>query len=1018
MADKDPIQVVSVVARDSRGWVLFGQRNDNGKWTLPGGHLEEGERPVRGAIRELLEETGLKPQKKISELCDRVIRDGQLRVIVFECEAVGTPTGENDPDEECDTWKWLDVNDKEAMEDVLNNLHSPENVALQAIGVQKTDDGSGCEACGAEPGCNIDCDHCSSLAKALLPKIAMGGMLAFGSAHASPSADSQPSTFTPKPAHKDWSPDGLTPELHPIAHMESSFGQHMTHNAHSKGAFHTAVGAVGLKPVTAHEEYTRSPELQAAFPGLHNPDDFSQRLSSDHQLYNRVASSHWERLKKRFGTPERAAFAWRWGWGNAAKADEAKIAQDPYVQRFQALSAAPVKKQKEVALGKSEDEISRLMNHPNPIERRLALKMAGVQPQHLCQLAQDPAGVNAALSHGAADSSVLHEAIDSPKTAPWEKIIQHRAFDTEHAQKIAQHILGGRAPESVAQLLAASPYTGPDTIQMLVPHVSADTAAHLLLHPSATEDDYRSFWTPYVHGAIPAPELDGVVGKAFLDHRMPADLLERLANQSSSNSSIKPFADAAYRHPKVALPLLDRLISRVLLRPDFDGALLEAIKNPALSPQQHDMLLRARNPVVRGLAIQAGAGVLEKAFDGKDFKALTSRSFLYPKGEAPIDHRVLANSHPPGIEHLRQHFLEHQQAEKVHVADYRSRLPGEKQTSESESKDGISPKLQYKTKDAQGNDRNFLIKPFHEEASEAMKSGYPHPTAGWAELTSQALYHAGGIGHLHGKSHVVEHEGYPAIAVHFDHGVQPASKLDWEDQQNPTPESTKHDIRHIAVMDYLTGNYDRHANNLMASPDRKKVLAIDHGLAFQYKIPETLARTGDTPKESFNEVYHSQSLPHFTGDNETSYGPVSGDTHPQLLSPTDLFASHREKADKNFAPALSWWKKNSLAVRSKFDEHLGAIKDPELRDHIHQNFHARASVLDRAARGIEPTFLGRNVHWSDVQHPMKGLHGQPKQADPTKLTPEAQMASDTKTTNQRAKPLSSDAATAPVRRNG
>ena len=39
--------------------MLMGKRRDNGKWTNPGGHLNEGESPVAGAAREVKEETGL-----------------------------------------------------------------------------------------------------------------------------------------------------------------------------------------------------------------------------------------------------------------------------------------------------------------------------------------------------------------------------------------------------------------------------------------------------------------------------------------------------------------------------------------------------------------------------------------------------------------------------------------------------------------------------------------------------------------------------------------------------------------------------------------------------------------------------------------------------------------------------------------------------------------------------------------------------------------------------------------------
>ncbi|GMA49224.1 DNA mismatch repair protein MutT [Alicyclobacillus contaminans] len=55
---------VAMIIFDPRGRVLLQRRADVGLWGIPSGHVEPGETVVNAAVREVLEETGLRTRVK------------------------------------------------------------------------------------------------------------------------------------------------------------------------------------------------------------------------------------------------------------------------------------------------------------------------------------------------------------------------------------------------------------------------------------------------------------------------------------------------------------------------------------------------------------------------------------------------------------------------------------------------------------------------------------------------------------------------------------------------------------------------------------------------------------------------------------------------------------------------------------------------------------------------------------------------------------------------------------------
>jgi len=109
--EQDSNRVAVCYIENDKGQLLMGKRNDSKKWTNPGGHIEKGEDPYSGAIREMKEETGLdvsdielKGVKWIPKL--KLL----LYLFVIKCEHYKCDAS-NDPDEECDDWEFKDIMD-------------------------------------------------------------------------------------------------------------------------------------------------------------------------------------------------------------------------------------------------------------------------------------------------------------------------------------------------------------------------------------------------------------------------------------------------------------------------------------------------------------------------------------------------------------------------------------------------------------------------------------------------------------------------------------------------------------------------------------------------------------------------------------------------------------------------------------------------------------------------------------------------------------------------------------------
>ncbi len=240
---------------------------------------------------------------------------------------------------------------------------------------------------------------------------------------------------------------------------------------------------------------------------------------------------------------------------------------------------------------------------------------------------------------------------------------------------------------------------------------------------------------------------------------------------------------------------------------------------------------------------------------------------------------------------------------------------------------GIESKAVYPA----GSER-YLVKPFYSKT---------FPAGGWGEMTSQAMYHAAGIGHLHQAAHVVDSPAGPGVAIHMEPGTH---TLGWDLQhkehafmggpkfyeigggntERPLDSFQKasrfslarrdhaESLRRIALMDKVTANGDRHQDNVLLRNDGSP-MAIDHGAAFRH-----------------DHMY------------------ASGERSAPVRS---WYGRLDAAAGKPTSQTWAWYDKAKPMLQQTFDSHVDALPGADYRAKMRESFAARLAHIDSVRAG-------------------------------------------------------------------
>lgn len=1042
--DRDPTHIASVAVFDEKGKLLFGRRNDNQKFTLPGGHMEPGEEPRAAARRELKEETGI----DVPESRFRHLGDGQAGAYLIHCYQVEMnrsdfkhgdnapgPHGKDDPDDECSEWRYVDVDDG-LPEEIASNLHSKKNVTLRLIGLQRRGKD---EAPPKLPETDDEFlfkteDEVARLMQNPDPRerrmaLKLDGVrrehLAAAFAHPDPvvqhAALDHPGSDDPEVLTSLMRLPGRLRLQHEAMGRDSIEPHHLLDLYRTAAAQEDPLARGVISSIASH------PKLEEPLwrEMWDDPRHGSRRALINHPVapgdaLEGVVLNALDRPEMALGGSLARDAARHPSLTPAGREAAVKRSQGPLRE---SVASNPELEDRHITDILASGRIPRTFD-PEAQARQNVLQGRHVTAEHLSMALEDhhpqvraavfrspspalgPQHVRRAFERGEPDliqAALASRPVRQQRGSSAASCCPARRRPTLATMAKAEPGVGGtgysphpRVMQEAADYMqqAGFPYQPMDRLHPVDPEFQRRTSAayeaieHRPHDPQVkaaydalkqeTMAQYQHLkghgyrFTPASDFSAAGTEADAFdtmhrdVGQnkhlhVFTGGDLPHD--HPLAEPSGDPDlpsyndvfravhdvygHVKPGVDfghdgeerAWHSHASMYSPLARRALATETRGQNTNyhygtnGEHNRANPAQAIFPPQKAGLMPeefSHTPTVHPSMAKTESPLIKMAHPDH-FQALLKASDQ--AGRDLVDHRGHLEGHPA----MHQHFVD----------NYRRLLdsPAAAKRLAQPKGSNISRKVILAApEEAEGT--RYMVKPYHERITRAVSKWMKHPHQGWAEMATQALYHAGKIGHLHQAVHVAEHnmgpgfENEPALVIKMAPGFENAEKHVRFSHTAAgagclpgATDQSKSDARRIGMMDFLTNNLDRHGSNLLWNPTSKQVLSIDTPRSFQY------VRSGDHYK-------HRDSLEADT-DNMDGYlhrGAV-GDVLGADLSNLDKRRAHAD----SFEPETEWWWDHKEPIRAAMRDQLQHLRDPAVREHIANNFEHRARHFDQMA---------------------------------------------------------------------